>query len=181
MGSAAAQSEALEQDENFYFIAGYTEGGFPYGVTWEEHEAEQSGSSNLKAGDVIQPASKLKLSDAQMSELVDTYDTQIDGLDFFLNIETGETVLLNQSDRDSDDLELNEIIEEGFNIVYFRIPHSTSHEGFSDMSEFVETVTDQQLKNKLYIALNQNKKIFRTFKDTLLQMLQELAQFSNYI
>lgn len=26
----------LEQDENFYFIAGYTSWGFPYGITWEE-------------------------------------------------------------------------------------------------------------------------------------------------
>ncbi|MFC6652739.1 hypothetical protein [Paenibacillus rhizoplanae] len=33
--------EVLEQDENFYFIAGYTEGGFPFGITWEEYEAEK--------------------------------------------------------------------------------------------------------------------------------------------
>ena len=26
----------LESDENFYFIAGYTDGGIPYGITWEE-------------------------------------------------------------------------------------------------------------------------------------------------
>lgn len=26
----------LDQDENFYFIAGYTDGGAPYGLTWEE-------------------------------------------------------------------------------------------------------------------------------------------------
>ena len=26
----------LEQDENFYFIAGFTSGGAPYGITWEE-------------------------------------------------------------------------------------------------------------------------------------------------
>ena len=25
-----------EQDENFYYIAGYTPGGAPYGITWEE-------------------------------------------------------------------------------------------------------------------------------------------------
>ena len=25
-----------DQDNNFYFIAGYTSGGAPYGVTWEE-------------------------------------------------------------------------------------------------------------------------------------------------
>ena len=26
----------IDQDGNFAFIAGYTPGGFPYGITWEE-------------------------------------------------------------------------------------------------------------------------------------------------
>ena len=26
----------LDQDDCFYFIAGYTSGGAPYGITWEE-------------------------------------------------------------------------------------------------------------------------------------------------
>ena len=26
----------LDQDEYFYFIAGYTSGGAPYGITWEQ-------------------------------------------------------------------------------------------------------------------------------------------------
>lgn len=28
------------QDENFFFIAGFTEGGAPYGITWEEAYAD---------------------------------------------------------------------------------------------------------------------------------------------
>lgn len=32
----AAKAEPLEQDDTFFFIAGYTSGGAPYGVTWEE-------------------------------------------------------------------------------------------------------------------------------------------------
>lgn len=28
------------QDEWFYFIAGYTSGGAPYGITWEEAERD---------------------------------------------------------------------------------------------------------------------------------------------
>jgi len=28
------------QDSDFYFIAGYTSGGVPYGITWEEYERE---------------------------------------------------------------------------------------------------------------------------------------------
>jgi hypothetical protein len=26
----------VEQNDDFFFIAGYTSGGAPYGVTWEE-------------------------------------------------------------------------------------------------------------------------------------------------
>jgi ribosomal protein S18 acetylase RimI-like enzyme len=31
----------VETDETFYFIAGYTEGGTPYGITWEEIMAQE--------------------------------------------------------------------------------------------------------------------------------------------
>jgi len=34
------KNEVPWQDENFYFIAGYTSGGAPYGITWEEYEKE---------------------------------------------------------------------------------------------------------------------------------------------
>ena len=36
------------QDENFAFIAGYTPGGFPYGITWEE----QAESEKKEYGDL---------------------------------------------------------------------------------------------------------------------------------
>ena len=32
----AVKAEPLEQDDTFFYIAGYTSGGAPYGVTWEE-------------------------------------------------------------------------------------------------------------------------------------------------
>jgi hypothetical protein len=36
----------LDQDETFAYIAGYTEGGFAYGVTWEEWEQLEQESSS---------------------------------------------------------------------------------------------------------------------------------------
>jgi hypothetical protein len=33
----------VDWDENFAYIAGRTEAGFPYGITWEELEAEGTG------------------------------------------------------------------------------------------------------------------------------------------
>ncbi len=35
----------LEQDEQFAFIAGYTSGGVPYGITWEEWEILKEGEA----------------------------------------------------------------------------------------------------------------------------------------
>ena len=32
----AVEATLLEQDDTFFYIAGYTSGGAPYGVTWEE-------------------------------------------------------------------------------------------------------------------------------------------------
>jgi len=31
----------VEADQNFAYIAGYTEGGFPYGITWEEADEQE--------------------------------------------------------------------------------------------------------------------------------------------
>ena len=33
------KQSAFDSDDCFYFVAGYTEGGAPYGITWEEAEA----------------------------------------------------------------------------------------------------------------------------------------------
>jgi len=40
-----SEKAGSDQDENFAFIAGYTSGGAPYGVTWEEWEALEPGES----------------------------------------------------------------------------------------------------------------------------------------
>jgi hypothetical protein len=50
----AAELESVlgeDQDEHFAFIAGYTSGGIPYGITWEEWEAlEESESEDEDSG-----------------------------------------------------------------------------------------------------------------------------------
>ena len=42
--------EQPEQDDYFYFIAGYTPGGAPYGITWEE--AREQGLTENDADDI---------------------------------------------------------------------------------------------------------------------------------
>ncbi|WP_217594217.1 hypothetical protein [Cohnella sp. GbtcB17] len=47
--SAAAPKEVNDdlpwQDENFFFIVGYTDWGFPYGITWEEEKQMNNDAS----------------------------------------------------------------------------------------------------------------------------------------
>ncbi|MGM1050407.1 MAG: UPF0158 family protein [Bacillota bacterium] len=171
----------IEQDENFYFIAGYTDGGVPYGLTWEEYEAEQSFNSDTKLslGGVLMK--ELKLTEHQFHEIVDSYDTYVDGIDFFLNIDTGEVVTLCTFDQDEEDEELSEIIEEGFNEIYFRIPHRESNKGYVDMVDFAETVADEHLRVRLLNVLNGGKKIFRKFKDTLSSDGHELERYYLFV
>ena len=38
----------IERDDRFYFIAGYTSGGAPYGVTWEEMGLEPYENPDMK-------------------------------------------------------------------------------------------------------------------------------------
>lgn len=39
-----AEDSFPDSDDRFFFIAGYTSGGAPYGVTWEEMNMEPYGS-----------------------------------------------------------------------------------------------------------------------------------------
>ncbi|UJF34630.1 hypothetical protein [Paenibacillus hexagrammi] len=105
---------------NFYFIAGYTDGGFPYGITWEEHETQQELENRINKDVGELRMSDLKLTEHQWKEFVETYDMYMDGIESFLNAETGELVTLRTYDMDDEDEELSEIIDEGFNEIYFR-------------------------------------------------------------
>ena len=51
--STSFQFPCLDQDDTVAYIAGYTKGGFAYGITWEEweqFEQESSNSSELEIG-----------------------------------------------------------------------------------------------------------------------------------
>lgn len=171
----------LEQDENFYFIAGYTDGGFPYGITWEEYEAEQRVGSIMKERVKGGHMKELKLTKQQFQEIVDAYDMYVEGIESFLNIETGDVVTLRTFDRDEEDEELSEIIEEGFNEIYFRIPQRESDEGYADMVDFTETIEDKKLQSNLMHILSGGKKIFRRFKDALSSDSEQLERYYQFV
>ncbi len=174
-------AEMLEQDENFYFIAGYTNWGFPYGITWEEYEAEQRGESRKTAAAGGEHMKELKLTKQQLQEIVDAYDMYVEGIESFLNIETGEVVMLRTFDRDEEDEELSEIIEEGFDEIYFRIPERVSDEGYADMMDFAATIEDKKLHSTLMNILSGGKRVFRRYKDTLSSDREQLERYYQFV
>jgi hypothetical protein len=123
---------------------------------------------------------ELKLTKQQFQEIVDTYDMNIEGIEFFLNIETGEVVTLRTFDREEEDEELSELIDENYEI-YFQIPERDSREGFTDMVDFAETVEDKQLQAALMDILSGGRKIFRRFKDELSSDREQLQRYYRFV
>ncbi|MDF2925002.1 MAG: hypothetical protein K0R57_3916, partial [Paenibacillaceae bacterium] len=171
----------IEQDENFYFIAGYTDGGFPYGITWEEYEEEQIGESRDVTEAEGKPIKEMKLTKQQFQKLVNACDMYVEGMESFLNIETGKVIVLQTFDMDEEDGELSETIEEGFNEIYFRIPQRGLDEGFADMMDFAATIEDKKLHSKLMHILSGGKRIFRRFKDALSSDRGQLERYYLFI
>ncbi|MBA9087655.1 hypothetical protein FHR92_004140 [Fontibacillus solani] len=145
------ESVSIDQDDQFYFIEG-------------EHQVKE-----------------LILKEHQLQDLIETYDMYMDGIEHFFNIDTGEIVMLNTFDRDDEEEELSEAIEEGFNDIYFRIPCRESSEGYMDMEDFADTVSNEKLRIKLFNVLIGGKKMFRRFKDALSSDARELDRYYKFV
>src|SRR3989304_10492589 len=85
----------------------------------------------------------------------------------YLDLKTGEIIQIFDDIMDSDEKELlDEKVDEGLGKRYITIPNAESHEGYQDMEDFIDTVNEMNLKEKLNIAIS-GKGAFRRFKDVL--------------
>jgi hypothetical protein len=85
----------------------------------------------------------------------------------YLDLKTGEIIQIFDDIMDPDEKEeLDDKVEEGLGKRYITIPNAESYDGYQDMENFIETVKDVKLKEKLYNAITR-KGAFRRFKDVL--------------
>ena len=104
---------------------------------------------------------------ADMQELCNAFEDSSCEHRSYLNLETGEIIQIFDDIMDSDEKEeLDDKVEEGFGERYITIPNAESYEGYQDMEDFIETVKEVKLKEKLYNAIAK-KGAFRRFKDVL--------------
>ena len=98
----------------------------------------------------------------------------------YLDLETGEIVNISDEFMDREDREeLERKVEDRFGERYVSVPYASSDEGYRDMQDFVETVKDQNLKEKLCIALD-GRGAFRRFKDVLLGYPEERERWFKF-
>ena len=121
------------------------------GSSWEEAEED-----------------RMRKVNATLSDLIDAFDNCRIGEQYYLNLKTGE--ILHTSDEFMEEEDLQEIYEslDEERERYLSIPEESSHEGYRDMVAFAESLEDENLQEKLAIALD-GPGAFRRFKDVLLR------------
>ncbi len=96
----------------------------------------------------------------------------------YLNIETGDILLIMEYSYEDDAEKLSKEIE-AHPDRYIEIPKADSHEGYADMADFADTVKDKNLQEKLAIALD-GKGAFRRFKNVLLGYPKEEKEWFEF-
>jgi Uncharacterised protein family (UPF0158) len=85
---------------------------------------------------------------------------------YFLDTETGEVILVSEYDDDEESTQRLEAIDEAEPGRYLQVPRAESSDGYEDMQEFIDTVSDKPLQQLLEVAIH-GKGAFRRFKDVL--------------
>jgi hypothetical protein len=106
----------------------------------------------------------LKKSELIINDLIDAFQ-DYSGVEHFFDKENQEVTCITEilSDKEAELLErINLQLDR-----YIPIPQEDPKEAYNDMPDFVETLKDEALKEKLYIAIT-GPGAFRRFKDVLL-------------
>ena len=112
-------------------------------------------------------------------ELIAAFDNCRIGYEYYLDIKTGEILYTFDEGMDCEEIEkINEQIEDEPD-RYLAIPTDSSREGYRDMEAFSDTVKDESLKEKLWIALD-GRGAFRRFKNVLYDYPEERERWLKF-
>ena len=113
-----------------------------------------------------------------LDELCSAMDDSSYEHDYYLDLETGEILLILDYMDDEESKKLRDNIDEEPD-RYERIPKAESHEGYEDMEDFIATVEDEHLAELLEVAIN-GKGAFRRFKDVLARHPEERERWFRF-
>jgi hypothetical protein len=144
-----------------------------------------------------------------LEDLKGAFDSAFDEMGHYLDLETGDVILITEEDRrqlealleatDAETIEaVNEAIQNddipegekdslynaaqvefGYNSRFIEIPQADSQPGYEDMEAFIEMVSSRHLRELLQVAI-QGKGAFRRFKDVLATYPQERERWFRF-
>lgn len=186
----------VDWDENFAYIAGRTEAGFPYGVTWKELAADETGdddTSFVVEHDEFceQPVDKIAVGEqfnseiamaavtVKLSEVVEYMDLFSDEATSYINTKTGEMIMLTdevvalvedpESAADAPQWQ-KELLPKARKVLesgdFIALPGKFEIHEWSIMDRFAQSLTDSAMSDQLDAALH-GRGAFRRFKDAV--------------
>ncbi len=117
----------------------------------------------------------MKQLNVNLEDLTIALNTSYYELEHYLDLETGDVLLVSDAITVEDEPRLA-LIESEFGERFIGIPYQGSHAAYQDMEEFIETVADSRLQDKLWRAI-QGKGAFRRFKDVLFDYPDERSRW----
>lgn len=121
---------------------------------------------------------KKKTLKIDLDELCSVMEDSSHEDEYYLDLETGEILLISDYMDDEEIGKLKDQIDEDSD-RYERIPEAESHDGYEDMVDFIATVKDERLAELLEVAIN-GKGAFRRFKDVLLNYPEERERWFQF-
>ncbi len=149
--NAALYLDEPECDENFQFIAGHTEGGAPFGLTWEEAKLmeEREKLNSLMKNDGVKKGE----NPVDLIQLVDAFDMQSDCISFYVNRTSGEILSLTEIEEmeQDDESELDASVLDSDE--YVPLPSRWELNKYEIMEEFVFSLEDSKMQEVLARAI----------------------------
>jgi hypothetical protein len=145
-----------------------------------------------------------------LKDLTDAFDNGFAEVAYYLDLETGEVVMVTEESRqlleELSGAEQAETLEAALEAIrsadipqwemdvvcaaavvewedddrFLKIPRVESWEGYQDMADFIETVSDAHVQEILEVAI-QGKGAFRRFKDTLERYPKEREHWFEFL
>lgn len=132
-------------------------------------------ASTMSDPNGLAPKRKLKID---LSELELAFDNASWEAEYYLDLETGEIILISSMIGQPEGL-TQQIEDVSDRARYLQVPHANSRDGFQDMERFIETVQDTQLQKLLRVAID-GKGAFRRFKNILPDYPQERERWFRF-
>lgn len=100
--------------------------------------------------------------------------------DYYLDTKTGEVIMISDLVMDSEECEkIRDEIDADTEDRYLYVEKQMPWEGYQDMEDFIETVEDKDLREKLCVSIN-GRGAFRRFKDVLLNYPEEQERWFTF-